>query len=190
MSSGANRQADYTEHKTADVITLTLLHPLQDTPVQNWTFEKEPVIRIGRSTDNNVILYSAVVSRHHVELRREGDYKWELRNIGTNGTYLDGKRITQVSVVDGSVIRLARSGPKIKISIGAKTETKPQGLPQNRPRLQNGNSRAQELMTARKETMSREGKKDPLGTSDPLTWVPLDDSDSQLSTRPDLNQQD
>ncbi len=117
------------------MITLTLLHPLQDTPVQNWTFEKEPVIRIGRSTDNNVILYSAVVSRHHLELRRGEDSQWELRNLGTNGTYLDGKRITQVSVVDGKVIRLARSGPKIKISIDATTGTKHQRLP---PRLSNG----------------------------------------------------
>lgn len=100
------------------MITLTLLHPIQSTPVQSWTFEHESVIRIGRSTDNHVILYSAVVSRHHVELRQL-DQQWEIINLGANGTYLDGKQITQVPVVDGVIIRLARSGPNIQIHLGA-----------------------------------------------------------------------
>lgn len=98
------------------VITLTLLHPLQSVPVQSWTFEPESVIRIGRSTDNEVILYSAVVSRHHVELRRNG-LEWEIVSLGANGTYIDGKRITQMPVVDGMIIRLASSGPKIQIRL-------------------------------------------------------------------------
>ncbi len=100
------------------MITLLLLHPLKRNPVQSWSFESEPVIRIGRSTDNHVILYSAVVSRHHVELRQAGN-NWEIVNLGTNGTYLDGKRITKVPVVDGAIIRLARSGPNIQIRLGA-----------------------------------------------------------------------
>ncbi len=98
------------------VITLTLLHPLQSVPVQSWPFKSESVIRIGRSTDNDVILYSAVVSRHHVELRRNSS-GWRIISLGANGTYIDGKRITQVSVVDGMIIRLASSGPKIQIRL-------------------------------------------------------------------------
>lgn len=99
------------------MITLLLLHPLKRNPVQSWSFESEPIIRIGRSTDNHVILYSAVVSRHHVELRQAGN-SWEIVNLGTNGTYLDGKRITKVPVIDGAIIRLARSGPNIQIRLG------------------------------------------------------------------------
>ncbi|MCA1994247.1 MAG: FHA domain-containing protein [Coleofasciculus sp. S288] len=102
------------------MITLTLLHPLQSVPVQSWPFENESLIRIGRSTDNEVILYSAVVSRHHVELRRNGS-EWEIVSLGANGTYIDGKRITQMSVVDGMIIRLASSGPKIQIHIDSET---------------------------------------------------------------------
>jgi hypothetical protein len=101
------------------VITLFLLHPLKQIPVQVWSFENESVIRIGRSSDNHVILYSAVVSRHHVELRRTGEKNWEIVNLGTNGTYLDGKRVNQIPVVDGVVIRLARSGPNLQIRIGS-----------------------------------------------------------------------
>jgi len=100
------------------VITLSLLHPLNKKPVQHWTFEEGSVIRIGRSTENDVVLYSAVVSRHHVELRKS-DVGWEIFNLGTNGTYLEGKRVAQAPAKDGIVIRLARSGPNIQINIGA-----------------------------------------------------------------------
>ncbi|MDJ1182650.1 FHA domain-containing protein [Roseofilum casamattae] len=98
------------------MISLTLLHPLKDTPIQHWEFKEESVVRIGRSTDNHVILYSAVVSRHHVELRCE-ESSWEVVNLGTNGTYLDGTRIEKMPLTHEAVIRLARSGPKIQIRI-------------------------------------------------------------------------
>ncbi len=109
------------------MITLSLLHPQNETSVQHWTFEEESVIRIGRSTDNNVVLYSAVVSRHHVEIRRSTT-GWDVVNLGTNGTYLDGKRVTQVPVTDGIVIRLARSGPNIQISVGEDSHEAMQAL--------------------------------------------------------------
>ncbi|MGB3615672.1 MAG: FHA domain-containing protein [Elainellaceae cyanobacterium] len=104
------------------MITLLLLHPLKQTPVQVWPFDSQTVIRIGRSTDNDVILYSAVVSRHHVELRCTSD-SWEVINLGTNGTYVDGKRITKTPVADGAIIRLARSGPNVQIRLGSGVST-------------------------------------------------------------------
>ncbi len=103
------------------VITLSLLHPIDKTPVQSWSFEEEPVVRIGRSVDNDVVLYSAVVSRHHVELR-QGKDGWEVHNIGTNGTYLAGQRIDKKSIQDGFVIRLARSGPNLRINVEQQTK--------------------------------------------------------------------
>ncbi|NJK68483.1 MAG: FHA domain-containing protein [Microcoleus sp. CSU_2_2] len=99
------------------MIKLTLLHPLQSIPVRSWIFEDEQVVRIGRSTENHVVLFSAVVSRRHIELRRTG-ITWELINLGTNGTYLDGKPIAKIPVVDGLIVHLARSGPKIQINVG------------------------------------------------------------------------
>ena len=98
------------------MITLTLLLPGKAVPVQNWTFETESVVKIGRAADNDVVLYSAVVSRHHLEIRRVGS-GWEAVNVGANGTYLNGQAITKVSVIDGMVVRLASSGPKIQINI-------------------------------------------------------------------------
>ena len=98
------------------MITLSLLHPLNKTPIQNWSFEEQDVIRIGRSTDNDVVLYSAVVSRHHLEIYK-GAAGWAIQSIGTNGTYLDGKRIQTVTAENGLVVRLARSGPNLQITI-------------------------------------------------------------------------
>lgn len=99
------------------MITLTLLHPLQSVAVQSWEFKDEPSIKIGRATDNEVVLYSAVVSRHHVEIRQSGTGSWEVVNIGSNGTYIDGERIERMTAVDGMIVRLAKSGPKILLKI-------------------------------------------------------------------------
>ena len=99
------------------MITITLVHRLQNLPAPSWTFDREPLVRIGRSPDNDVVIYSAVVSRHHVELRQT-DGKWQLVSTGTNGTYLDSQPITEADVVDGMVIRLASSGPQLKIEVG------------------------------------------------------------------------
>ncbi|UNU24495.1 FHA domain-containing protein [Microcoleus vaginatus HSN003] len=109
------------------MIKLTLLHPLQSIPVRSWIFEDEQVVRIGRSTENHVVLFSAVVSRRHIELRRSG-ITWELINLGTNGTYLDGKPIAKVPIVDGLIVHLARSGPKIQINVGPNQSSAQLGL--------------------------------------------------------------
>jgi len=96
------------------VIMLTLLHPQHSVAVQTWRFEPKSVIRIGRSRNNEVTLYSAVVSRHHVEIRRRGK-DWEVVNIGSNGTFCQGKRISRARIENGMVIRLASSGPQLQI---------------------------------------------------------------------------
>jgi len=96
------------------MITLTLLHPQHSVAVQTWRFEPKSVIRIGRSRNNEVTLYSAVVSRHHVEIRQKGK-EWELVNTGSNGTFCQGKRISRAPVKNGMVVRLATSGPQLQI---------------------------------------------------------------------------
>jgi pSer/pThr/pTyr-binding forkhead associated (FHA) protein len=100
--------------KINNVIKVSLLHPLQSTPVQSWKFADESIIRIGRALDNQVVLYSAVVSRHHVEVRRI-DRSWQIVSLGANGTYVDDEPISQVPVVNEVIIRLASSGSKSQI---------------------------------------------------------------------------
>lgn len=98
------------------MITLTLLHPLREIPVQSWTFEDKSSIRIGRAPDNQVVLHSAVVSRYHVEVKKT-ERSWQVINLGANGTYVDGEKITKAPVFDGTIFRLATSGPKILVKI-------------------------------------------------------------------------
>jgi len=84
--------------------------------MQKWSFDSDPIIRIGRAEDNHVVLYSSVVSRYHLEIRQQ-DKKWEIVGLGTNGTYVDGQLVAHAPVVDGIVVRLAASGPKLQISL-------------------------------------------------------------------------
>jgi pSer/pThr/pTyr-binding forkhead associated (FHA) protein len=95
-------------------IVLSLINSV---PVQSWTFESEEVVRIGRATDNQVVLFSAVVSRHHAELRQHDIDGWKLINISANGTYLEGEAIKEIALSSGMIVRLATSGPKIHIAI-------------------------------------------------------------------------
>ncbi len=99
----------------AKVITIILLHPQHSTPIQSWSFKNESIIRIGRAIDNHVVLYSAVVSRHHAELRQLNN-GWEIISLGANGTFIEDRRLTEsVSVDDGVILRLAKSGPTVQI---------------------------------------------------------------------------
>ena len=101
-------------YQMLSTIVLSLLNSI---PVQSWTFTTEDVIWIGRATDNQVILFSAVVSRHHAELKWDEASGWQIFNLSPNGTYLDGEAINIFKVIDGMTIRLARSGPKIQIKL-------------------------------------------------------------------------
>ncbi|APB35033.1 serine/threonine kinase protein [Gloeomargarita lithophora Alchichica-D10] len=99
------------------MITLSLMNPAQGTSIRDWSFTEETVIRIGRAPDNEVVLLSSVVSRHHVELRRERAH-WEIFSLGANGTFIDGEQVTdQAKLMDGATIRLAASGPIIQVKI-------------------------------------------------------------------------
>ncbi len=100
------------------VITVSLRQSRQSPPLQMWTFENQPVIKIGRATENHVILHSSVVSRRHIEIRHLATH-WKLLNYSNNGTYLDGKRITAIPVADGMMIKLAASGPMIQLNLGS-----------------------------------------------------------------------
>ncbi|NER00323.1 MAG: FHA domain-containing protein, partial [Cyanothece sp. SIO2G6] len=45
-------------------------------------------------------------------------HSWYIVNLGTNGTYFEGKRIEKMPVQDGMTIRLARSGPILRVHLG------------------------------------------------------------------------
>jgi serine/threonine-protein kinase len=102
------------------MVTLTLLHPQASTPLQQWKFQDQSTIRIGRSPDNDIILNDPLVSRHHLELKRplsKSGSLWQLVNQGTNGTFLNGVLVSRGLVPNDSLIQLAREGPLLKFQM-------------------------------------------------------------------------
>ncbi len=102
------------------MVTLTLLHPQASTPLQQWSFQGQSTIRIGRSPDNDIILDDPLVSRHHLELRASPSLSgslWQLINQGTNGTFLNGVLVSRGLVPDDALIQLAREGPLLKFQL-------------------------------------------------------------------------
>ncbi|MDJ0615406.1 MAG: protein kinase [Calothrix sp. MO_192.B10] len=100
------------------MVSLTLLEPQKQIPLDQWCFENESVIRVGRSADNHVVLTDNLVSRHHLEIRRNssGD-GWQVISYGTNGTFLNGVLIHQSSLSDNSLLELAKGGPMLQFQI-------------------------------------------------------------------------
>lgn len=66
------------------------------------------LIRIGRSEENDIVLSVKGISRHHCQLRRQGG-KLMLEDLGsTNGTLVNGRRLTgQYAVSVGDEIQIA-----------------------------------------------------------------------------------
>jgi serine/threonine-protein kinase len=118
------------------MVTLTLLEPQKKTPLQQWCFEDEPIIRIGRSAENHIVLNNSLVSRHHLELRQidsgPNSGSWLVISQGTNGTFLNGILVvTQSLLPDHSLLQLAQGGPMLKFDSQqlATTSTKPLSSP-------------------------------------------------------------
>ncbi|HVT91608.1 MAG TPA: FHA domain-containing protein [Bryobacteraceae bacterium] len=76
---------------------------------REYTFEAP--FRIGRVEDCDVCITGEYVSRAHVQVVLEGG-QWWVRDLGSsNGTFVDGERISHVPVGDSLTIRLGVLGP-------------------------------------------------------------------------------
>ena len=74
----------------------------------------QETIRIGRHPSNDVRLPAdlTIVSRIHAEIHREGN-RFRLVDKSANGTFVNGKRVTETFLRDGDVIEFADGGPKV-----------------------------------------------------------------------------
>jgi hypothetical protein len=93
----------------------------QGTPKEQRFFRP---VSIGREPTNDVMLPDHCVSRHHAVLWAE-DGHWRIRDVGsTNGTFIDGARVTGSSTVpEACELRFHRHGPLIKLSVVKALET-------------------------------------------------------------------
>jgi serine/threonine protein kinase, bacterial len=87
--------------------------------MEQWEFPDQPLIRLGRSPKNDLVLADPLVSRYHLELRqRDAPPKsWELISLGSNGTFVNQKLVSKAVLASGSLIQLASHGPLLRFEI-------------------------------------------------------------------------
>ncbi|MBN1179403.1 MAG: FHA domain-containing protein [Anaerolineae bacterium] len=94
--------------------------PLKEVPISDYPFvfirvpfqspRQLPLDRdtftIGRRSDNDIVLPAGYVSGHHARLDKE-ETGWQYTDLdSTNGTYVNGERVTSVTLKDGDIIRI------------------------------------------------------------------------------------
>ena len=73
------------------------------------------ITRIGRSRENDIVLEgteAAGVSLQHLEIHRDGD-SFRVRDLSsTNGSFLNGERVSEAALSAPAVVRLGAQGPE------------------------------------------------------------------------------
>lgn len=64
---------------------------------------------IGRLAGNTVVVDHPAVSGHHATILRDGKHFVVEDNASTNGTFVNGKRVTRHTLRDGDAVRLGKS---------------------------------------------------------------------------------
>jgi pSer/pThr/pTyr-binding forkhead associated (FHA) protein len=84
------------------VVLLATLEIINEGPIKGMRFRIErPIAHIGRGPSNEIRLRDESVSGSHATLTRRGA-QWVVLDLGsTNGTYVDGERISGERVVQG-----------------------------------------------------------------------------------------
>lgn len=108
------------------MVILTWLDPKTKTQLQTWQLDA-PLIRVGRATDNQVVINDPLVSRYHLELhfvaatpdrpQPSPNSGWQVINRSSNGTFLDGYLITRSPLPNSGQIRLAQTGPLLQFQL-------------------------------------------------------------------------
>jgi peptidoglycan lytic transglycosylase D len=77
----------------------------------------QQTVRLGRAATNEIVVDAEYVSGEHVELRRDAE-GWEIVDLGsTNGTFVDGKRVTRARLGHLTRVKLGQGGPELLLRI-------------------------------------------------------------------------
>jgi len=87
------------------------------TPGSTEVLRFSDTVRIGRAETNGIVMSDDLVSGEHLELRRTGEV-WEIVDLdSTNGTFIDGERVTRAPVGAATAVRLGLGGPELRLTI-------------------------------------------------------------------------
>jgi RsiW-degrading membrane proteinase PrsW (M82 family) len=93
---------------------------------QLFTFSPVAAVRIGRSSDNDIVVSDPTVSRQHARLA-PAPAGWEWQNVGQALTFLDGQPVASFTVANAVEVRLASpQGPTVRLDVPA-APGQPQG---------------------------------------------------------------
>jgi len=87
---------------------------------------KETAVSIGSSDDNDIVLKDKAVSRHHAKIRVEGKKHFIYDLASTNGTKVNGRKITKKWIKAGDTIEVGHTRMTFKPS--GTPEVKPSNL--------------------------------------------------------------
>jgi pSer/pThr/pTyr-binding forkhead associated (FHA) protein len=93
------------------IVQLIHIHGPMKGEIQEFT---KDVVVIGRHPSSDLCFPAdlTIVSRKHAEIVREGN-QFRLVSLGANGTFVNGKKVTEVFLKDGDVLEFADGGPKV-----------------------------------------------------------------------------
>lgn len=93
------------------IVQLIHIHGPRKGEIQEFS---EDCVVVGRHPSSTVLFPAdeTSISRKHAEIRRDGN-QFKLIDCSRNGTFVNGKKITEYSLRDGDVIEFAEGGPKV-----------------------------------------------------------------------------
>jgi signal transduction histidine kinase/pSer/pThr/pTyr-binding forkhead associated (FHA) protein len=90
----------------AGVATLLVIHGSE--PGKRFTVDR-PTVRVGRDSSNDIRLLDHEVSRQHAELR-ESDGGYDIIDLNSsNGTFVNGRRITEARLNSGDRLQIGQT---------------------------------------------------------------------------------
>lgn len=102
-----------------------------------------PRLTVGRTRENLLTISDPAISRHHAEFIRLGDDVL-LRDLGsTNGSFINGVRISEQLLNDGDVVRFGPQGQEFRVTLTSESGTSPSEGP--RPRRESTGSLIESL---------------------------------------------
>lgn len=82
----------------------------KDNNRRKFELGKKKVIRIGKKTDNDIVVSDKTVSRNHVEIQVGADNSYLLRDLNsTNGTSINGMKVKEAYLSQGDLIEVGET---------------------------------------------------------------------------------